>query len=179
MSLQKLTKLQDLKNEVDGIFKIYDQKLTALKSKSIKNLLTEMRTHLEENGFKAVLREGGVMGFTATYHNIDIGVEASPVKDRYFQWDYVVTLTSGNKKAEVMGDLVRNPIPQEPKDTDIDSLIKAYEINYLPALKEFIQKDLCEQQNLTFKVTNTLAITAPTAIADGTQAIEKFSKLLY
>lgn len=177
MSLQKITKLQDLKDQAKAINDVIETAFGVHRANANKAVLIEMRKHLESNGFSATLSQGKNRGFKASYKGLNISAESSSDEEMYFGADYVIKLTSGTKSAEVSLSIGRIAYPDEPKGTDLDILINEYESEYLPALENASKQPQNNNNVLTYKVINS-GLTTNKTIANGKDAIEEFTSLL-
>jgi hypothetical protein len=177
MSLQQLTKLQDLKAQAAEIYTKMKVDFTKHRADANKAVLIEMRKHLESNGFSSTLKDGRNRGFVANYKGLQISVESSSDDESYVGADYVIKLTSGTKVAEVDLNVGRIAIPDEPKNGDLDILINEYENKYLLELEDASKLPLSNNHTLSFRVVKPSTGTRK-SIANGTEAIEEFCALL-
>ena len=178
MSLQKLKELEDLKSQAAEILKKMKVVFSSHRASTNKNLLAEMRKHLESQGFTTTINNGKNRGFVATYKSLKITAESSPDDETYFQSDYVITLTSGSKTADLELIVSRFPVPDAPQNGDIDTLINDYKTNYLPQLESASEVSLDNNYELLLRVTNT-GISNKKTIINGSHAIDEFCALLH
>lgn len=178
MSLQKLKELEDLKYQATEILTKMNVAFSNHRANTNNNLLTEMRKHLESQGFTTTIKDSNNRGFVATYKSLKITVESSRDDESYFQSDYVIKLTSGSKTADLELIVSSVAVPNAPENGDVDTLINDYKTKYLPELESASKVSLDNNYQLSLRVTNT-GMSNKKNIIDGRHAIEEFCALLH
>lgn len=176
MSIKKLTELQDLKAKEQEILNVINTKFEQHRKATHRNIISEMRKYLEDNGFNTKYRDDN-RSFDADYKGIKISATSSKDDESYFGADYVIVLVSGNKKAEISISVGRVAYPDQPHYDDFDALITDYKNNYLPALQKAAEHPVNDTHKLVFKNLSQKQVTNK-IVSNASEAVEDFCSLL-
>lgn len=172
MSIEKVKKLEDLKEKAA---QINAERYALLKPKiplALKSVIVEMANYLKSQGFSITYSVTSVSGFRAQYKEIDISVMASGDELDLIGADYDITLHYGQKKLVVRLMVNRGKSVRAPISRELDGQIDDYEKRYIPELEALGNSELDGSYELYMNVKNQSGIQT-IYFVDGKAVVDK------